>query len=51
MSQDNLMKLQCAECRSVNYFSRKNKKKLKEKLEMKKHCKKCGKHTMHKEIK
>jgi len=51
MSQDNLMKLQCSECRSVNYFSRKNKKKLKEKLELNKHCKKCRAHKVHKEIK
>ena len=28
-----------------------NKKKLKEKMEMKKHCPKCKKHTLHKEMK
>jgi len=51
MSQDNLVKFQCKECRSINYFSKKNKKVIKVKLEMKKHCRKCGKHTMHKEVK
>jgi large subunit ribosomal protein L33 len=51
MSQDNLIKLQCTECRDVNYNSRRNKKTLKTKLEMKKFCKNCRKHTPHKEIK
>lgn len=51
MSQDNLIKLECKDCKQVNYFSRKNKKILKNRLEMKKFCKHCGKHTMHKETK
>ncbi len=51
MSQDNMIKLECTECKTVNYFSRKNKKTLKERLEMKKHCNKCSKHTQHKETK
>jgi large subunit ribosomal protein L33 len=51
MSQDNLAKLECKECRSINYYSHRNKKKVKEKLELKKHCSKCKKHTPHKEIK
>ena len=51
MSQDNLIKLECGECKRVNYFSKKNKKILKERLTMKKHCKHCGKHTSHKETK
>lgn len=51
MSQDNLIKLECSECKRVNYFSKKNKKTLKERLLMKKHCKHCGKHTPHKETK
>lgn len=51
MSQDNMIKLECTECKTINYFSKKNKKILKERLEMKKHCKNCGKHTMHKETK
>lgn len=51
MSQDNMIKLECTECKRVNYFSRKNKKTLKDRLEMKKFCKFCDKHTNHKETK
>ena len=51
MSQDNMIKFECSECKRVNYFSRKNKKLLKTRLETKKHCKHCQKHTMHKETK
>ncbi len=51
MSQDNMIKLECTECKTVNYFSHKNKKTLKERLEMKKYCPSCGKHTSHKETK
>lgn len=51
MSQDNMIKLECTECKTVNYFSHKNKKTLKERLEMKKYCPNCNAHTMHKETK
>ena len=53
MSQERLTKLECTECKTVNYYTQKNKKKLNNagKLEMKKHCPKCTKHTLHKEIK
>ncbi|MCF7906621.1 50S ribosomal protein L33 [Patescibacteria group bacterium] len=51
MSQDNLIKLACSECKSINYYTNKNKKKLKEKIELKKYCKNCKKHTEHKEQK
>ncbi|NTU98546.1 50S ribosomal protein L33 [Candidatus Falkowbacteria bacterium] len=51
MSQDNMIKLECTECKTVNYFSRKNKKTLKARLEMQKFCKHCKKHTNHKETK
>ena len=51
MSQDNMIKLECTECKRVNYFSHKNKKTLKERLELKKYCKFCKKHTIHKETK
>ncbi|MBI5071552.1 50S ribosomal protein L33 [Patescibacteria group bacterium] len=51
MSQENLIKMECSVCKHVNYFSHKNKKTLKNRLEMKKHCKWCKKHTMHKETK
>ncbi|MFH1405473.1 MAG: 50S ribosomal protein L33 [Patescibacteria group bacterium] len=51
MSQDNAIKLECTECRRLNYQVHKNKKMHKERIELKKHCKHCGKHTMHKETK
>lgn len=51
MSQDNLIKFECTDCKRVNYFSNKNKRKLKERLEMKKFCKHCDAHKMHKETK
>ncbi|NJD03885.1 MAG: 50S ribosomal protein L33 [Ruminiclostridium sp.] len=51
MSQDNLAKLECTNCKNLNYYTRRNKKTIKTRLEMKKYCKHCKKHTMHKETK
>ena len=51
MSQDNLIKLECTSCKTVNYHSFKNKKTLKQRLELEKFCKKCRKHVKHKETK
>jgi len=51
MSQDNMIKFECTSCKRINYFSHKNKKLLKERLELKKYCKHCKKHTPHKETK
>ncbi|MCG2693862.1 50S ribosomal protein L33 [Candidatus Parcubacteria bacterium] len=51
MSQDNLIKLECTECKRINYHTSKNKKKLKNRIELQKHCKWCKKHTLHKETK
>lgn len=51
MSQDNLIKLQCKDCKRINYWSRKNKRKVERKIELKKFCKWCKKHTVHKELK
>ncbi|HNQ44876.1 MAG TPA: 50S ribosomal protein L33 [bacterium] len=51
MSQDNMIKLECTVCRSINYFSHKNKKIIKDRLVMKKYCPKCKMHTEHKETK
>jgi len=51
MARENLVKMKCEVCKSINNFTTRNKKKLKEKLELKKYCKKCRKHTMHKEMK
>ena len=43
--------LECTECKHRNYDSHKNKKNDPDRLEMKKYCKFCKKHTMHKETK
>jgi large subunit ribosomal protein L33 len=51
MARENIAKMKCEVCKTVNYFTTRNKKKLKEKLSAKKHCKKCKKHTLHKETK
>lgn len=51
MSQDNLIKLECSQCKNVGYMSHKNKKTLKERLELKKFCKWCRTHVAHKETK
>jgi len=51
MSQDNLIKLECTSCRRVNYFTRKNKKTVKNRLQLQKFCRHCSKHTKHKETK
>lgn len=43
--------LVCTECLSRNYSIKKNKRTNVERLEIKKFCKKCGRHTLHKETK
>ena len=49
--RDNMVKMQCTECKHTNYFTRKNKKLLKDRLELSKFCKFCKKHMPHKETK
>lgn len=51
MSQDNVIKLECTTCKNVGYMSHKNKKMLKDRLELKKFCKWCKTHIAHKETK
>lgn len=51
MSQENMIKLECTACKTANYRTLKNKKKLKDRLEIKKFCPECGKHVTHKETK
>jgi large subunit ribosomal protein L33 len=46
-----LVTLQCADCKRRNYTTSRNKKKQTERLEVKKYCKFCRKHTLHKEVK
>jgi large subunit ribosomal protein L33 len=43
--------LACTECKNRNYISEKNKRKNTERLEMKKFCKFCNTHTLHRETK
>lgn len=43
--------LVCSECLSRNYTITKNKRTNVERLELRKYCKRCGKHTLHKETK
>lgn len=50
MPRDNVV-LQCTDCKSRNYVTTKNKKISKERLEFKKFCGRCRKHTDHKETK
>jgi len=51
MPQDNLVKFECKECNRINYHTKRNKKTIKERLILSKHCKWCKKHTEHKENK
>jgi large subunit ribosomal protein L33 len=41
--------LDCGECKRKNYSKMKNKQKTTEKLQIKKFCRFCRKHTVHKE--
>jgi large subunit ribosomal protein L33 len=51
MARENIVKLKCSECKNITHFTKRNKKKLKEKLELKKYCKFCRKNVLHKEVK
>ncbi|WIF98239.1 MULTISPECIES: 50S ribosomal protein L33 [Pontibacillus] len=43
--------LACVECASRNYSTNKNSSINSERLEARKYCKNCGKHTLHRETK
>jgi len=51
MSQDQLIKMACSKCSRTNYWSRKNKKLVERKIELKKFCKWCRSQQIHKETK
>jgi len=51
MKKEYLVKLQCKNCKRINYHTRKNRKTIEKKLELNKYCKWCRKHTPHKEAK
>jgi large subunit ribosomal protein L33 len=46
-----IITLACTECKRRNYSTTKNKKTIPDRLEIKKFCKFCRKHTVHKETK
>ena len=41
--------LVCTQCKNKNYYYARNDKKREYKVEVKKYCKACDKHTVHKE--
>ncbi len=43
--------LSCTECKRKNYMTTKNKRKHQEKFKVKKYCRFCDKHVVHKETK
>ena len=47
----NILTLACTECKRRNYSTMKNKRTTPDKLELKKYCRFCFKHTVHKETK
>lgn len=51
MSQETLTKLECTKCKRVTYHTKKNKKTIKNRLELMKYCKFCRARTPHKETK
>jgi large subunit ribosomal protein L33 len=46
-----IVALQCGDCKRRNYSTTRNKKNSTAKLEMKKYCRFCRRHTAHKESK
>ena len=51
MSQDHLIRLACQKCKRINYWTRKNRKQVERKIELKKFCRWCRQRTVHKEAK
>ena len=50
MARD-IVTLSCTECKRRNYTSTRNKKKTTDRLELKKYCRFCRVHTVHRETK
>ncbi|NPA50439.1 MAG: 50S ribosomal protein L33 [Epsilonproteobacteria bacterium] len=46
-----IIHLGCEECKRRNYHTTKNKKNTPDKLALRKYCKWCRKHTIHREMK
>ena len=45
------IQLQCTDCNQINYSATKDKKKTPDKIEIKKYCRFCRKHILHRELK
>jgi large subunit ribosomal protein L33 len=45
-----IVHLQCTECKRRNYTAGRNKKKQTTKLQLRKYCRFCRQHTLHKEV-
>ena len=49
--KDNMAKLKCSACSRITHYTKRNKKKVKEKLSLSKYCRFCKKNTTHTESK
>ena len=45
-----IITLQCGDCKERNYSTTKNRKTTPDRIEFKKFCRRCRKHTPHKEV-
>ncbi|MCD6125177.1 50S ribosomal protein L33 [bacterium] len=48
-SKREIIILECTVCKSRNYVTEKNRQNTPDRLQLKKYCPKCRKHTLHKE--
>ena len=46
-----IITLACTECKRKNYTTTKNKRKHPERMELRKYCRFCRNHTLHRELK
>jgi large subunit ribosomal protein L33 len=51
MATRSIISLECGVCHERNYSTTKNKRTMQEKVELSKYCRRCRKHTDHKESK
>ena len=49
--KDNMVKFKCSLCHRITHYTRRNKRKVKEKLELSKYCRFCKKNAIHTESK
>ncbi len=45
-----IITLQCTECKNRNYTTTKNRRNTPDRLQLRKFCPHCGRHTLHKEV-